>query len=186
MNIRASGDTVPAALRQLLAQILLALRSSAPMLLGPLACRILGGAWAVFLFGTGAADVLGRMVPWPVSSALFMALLIVTIVGGFIRHPDSFPHETAWKKARAVFVAAGTVASITCYLALPFADPHPLVRAVSAHDGMAVIPVPRAQPHIPHRYRKGGTVEAGFRGHDREPLECLSAAGQRRAQEDPA
>ena len=126
MNTRTPSNTVPTALRHLLAQILLALRNSVPQLRVPFACFVLAGAWAAVLFLTGSTDALGRMVPWPVSLVLFTTLLIITVVGGSVRRPDTFSHENAWNRAKAIFLAVATVALATCYMALLFAEPTPL------------------------------------------------------------
>ena len=117
MTTQTPGDNVPAALRHLLAEILLALRNAAPMLRGPLACVALGGAWGAFLYLTGAADALGRAVPWPISATLFIALVIITMVGSSVRRPDAFPHERAWRRARAAFLVVAVIALATCYMA---------------------------------------------------------------------
>ena len=71
-----------------------------------------------YSIGFGIPVALGRMVPWPVSSALFIALVFITLVGGSVRRPDAFPHERAWNRARAVFLAAGVVGIVTCWVAL--------------------------------------------------------------------
>ena len=120
VNTPTPGNTVPTALRQLLAGTLLALRDTMSSLRGPLACLVLAGAWGAFLVLTGSAEALGRMVPWPVSLVLLTTLFVILFVGGSVRRPDSFPHEVAWKRARAVFLTAGTIAVATCYLTFLF------------------------------------------------------------------
>ena len=126
MTTQTPGDTVSAALRHLLAQMLVSLRNVVPMLRGPFACVALGVAWGAFLYLTGAADALGRTVPWPVSLALVTALILITFVGGYARRPDAFPHERAWRRAKAGFLVVAVIALATCYMALFLAEPRTL------------------------------------------------------------
>ena len=121
MNARIPANTVPAALRELFTLILLNLREVVHLLRGPFLYLVLVGAWGAFLVLTGIADALGRMLPWFVWLALFMALLVITISGGLVRRPDTFPHEIAWERARVVFFAVSTVVLTTVYLASLFA-----------------------------------------------------------------
>ena len=126
MTTQTPGNTVAAALRHLLAEILLALRNAVPLIRGPFACGALAGAWGAFLYLTGAADALGRTVPWPVSLALFIALLVITFAGGYARRPDAFPHERTWRRGKAVFLVLAVIAVATCYMAFFLAEPRPL------------------------------------------------------------
>lgn len=121
MTTQTPGDTVAAAFRHLLSEILLALRNAVPVLRNPFACVALGGAWGAFLYFTGAADALGHTVPWPVSAALVIALFVITFAGGYVRRPDAFPHERAWRRAKAVFLVVAVIALATCYMAFLFA-----------------------------------------------------------------
>ena len=90
------------------------------MVRGPVAGFALAGAWGAFLYLTGAAEALGRLVPWPVSMVLAFVLVILAWAGGSAPRPDAFPHECAWRRVKASFVAVVIIACVTCYMALLF------------------------------------------------------------------
>ena len=121
MNTRIPANTVPAALRQLLVMILLVLRAWVPLFRGPFACLVLASTWGALLVLTGLADALGRVAPWYVLFVLFLALVTITLIGSLVPRPDTFPHATAWKRAKVVFFAVCAVVLPTVYLAALFA-----------------------------------------------------------------